>query len=109
MSVRKGDSRELRVHMPIFLLSVGLTDVPAAANTNSQADCHAPPTMRGMRRPNWMGPELTEIVEKCPNESHLLHDIHPSKRAAKVHSAQDDLCDIRVADPDRLENRRAVL
>ena len=56
-----------------------------------------------------MGSELTEVTEKCPNEAHLLHDIHPSKRAAKVHSAQDDLCDIRVADPDRLENRRAIL
>ena len=41
--------------------------------------------------------------------TYVLHNVKPTERATKVNSAQDDLCDIRIANTDRLEDRGSVL
>ena len=41
--------------------------------------------------------------------TNLLHDIHATKRAAKVDSTEDDLCHERVLDSYGLEDGRAIL
>lgn len=87
--------------IPIALSLFGSLAVPAAANTKSHTDCHTPPTISGVRRPNY-----GEVSNPCgiftdANATDLLHDVHASECAAEVDGAQDDLNDEGVADADR--------